>query len=272
MVLGISSFTYGWAVGMNPDNPKLDVFDLLKKVKAYGLKCLQVGDNLPMHNMTDSAMKELKVALKENGIRLEVGARKLTENHLQRYLEISKFLNAPLLRFVVDADNYQPSGQTIISILKNALPELKKSQITLAIENHDRFKSRELAEVMEAISDEYVGICLDSVNSIGAGEGLEWVADVLGPYTVNLHIKDFVIQRFSHQMGFIVAGAPAGAGIMGIPSIIEKLLPFGRCHSGILEQWTLPEAALDITIEKEMLWADEGINYLKSLPYFKTNQ
>lgn len=271
MVLGISSFTYGWGVGMNPDNPKLDAFDLLKKVGAYGLKCLQIGDNLPLHNMTDSVMKEFKVVLKENGIRLEVGARKLTEDQLQRYLEISKFLNAPLLRFVIDADNYQPSGQTIISILRNALPELRQSQVTVAIENHDRFKSRELAEVIDAIADEHVGICLDSVNSMGAGEGLEWVADVLAPYTVNLHIKDFVIQRFSHQMGFIVAGAPAGTGMMDIRSIIEKLLPFGRCKSAILEQWTPPEAALDMTIEKEMLWADEGINYLKSLPYFKAN-
>ncbi len=271
MILGISSFTYGWAVGMNPDKPNLDAFDLVKKVKAYGLKCLQIGDNLPLHNMSDSVIKEFKAALNESGIRLEVGARKLTENQLQRYLDISKFLNAPLLRFVVDDDNYQPTGQTIISILRNALPELRRNQIILGIENHDRFKARELSEVMDAISDEHVGICLDSVNSIGAGEGLEWVVDALAPYTVNLHIKDFVIQRFSHKMGFIVTGAPAGGGMMNIPSIIEKIIPFGRCKSAILEQWAPPEAVLDRTIEKEMSWAEESINYLKSLPYFETN-
>ena len=270
MILGISSFTYGWAVGMNPDNPKLDAFDLLNKVKGYGLKCLQLGDNLPLHNMSDSAMRNFKIALKENSIRLEVGARKLTENHLQRYLDVTKFLEAPLIRFVVDADDYQPSGQTIVSILRNALPELKRNQIILGIENHDRFKATELAKVMDAISDEHVGICLDSVNSIGAGEGIEWVTDALAPYTVNLHIKDFAIQRFSHKMGFIVAGAPAGSGMMDVPSIIKKLMPFGRCKSAILEQWTPPEVSLDITIEKEIAWADEGIKYLRSLPYFGT--
>jgi sugar phosphate isomerase/epimerase len=257
---------------MDPDDPKLSAFDLLKKVEAYGIKCLQIGDNLPLHKMNHSQMVELKEALEKNKIRLEVGARKLTEDHLQRYIEISKFLKAPLLRFVVDGDDYQPSGQTIISILRNVHGELSENQITIGIENHDRFKARELADVVEAIGDEHIGICLDSVNSIGAGEGLEWVADILAPYTVNLHIKDFTIRRFDHKMGFIVAGAPAGSGMMDVPSIIDKLLPFSKCKSAILEQWTTPDATSDLTVKKEISWADNGIDYLKSLPYFKNNE
>ena len=271
MILGISSFTYGWAVGMNLDNPKLTELELLARVEAYGLKCVQVGDNLPLHRLTESKLQELKIRAEENHTRLEVGARKLTEDHLKLYLEISKVLKAPLLRFVVDGDDYQPSGQTIISIVKNIVPELKKNNITLGIENHDRFKARELAAIMDAVSDERVGICLDSVNSIGAGEGLEWVTDLLAPHTVNLHIKDFHIQRFDHKMGFVVTGAPAGTGMMDVSMIINKLSPFGRCQSAILEQWAAPEATEDLTIEKENLWAEQGINFLKGLPYFRTN-
>ena len=271
MILGISSFTVGWAVGMDPDQPNLDAFDLLNKVEGYGLKCLQIGDNLPLHNMPKARLEEFKTLLKKTNVRLEVGARNLTEDHLQRYLEISKFLEAPLLRFVVDGEKYEPSPQTITSILKNCLGELRQSKITIGIENHDRFKAKELAQIIDAVSDEHVGVCLDSVNSIGAGEGLEWVVDVLAPYTVNLHIKDFVIQRFNHKMGFVVAGSPAGTGMMDLPFIIDKLLPFRRCESAILEQWTPPEETMELTIEKEFSWADEGITYLKSLPYFKIN-
>jgi sugar phosphate isomerase/epimerase len=271
MILGISSFTYGWAVGMNPDNPKVTEFELLDRAVAYDLKCLQVGDNLPLHRLTESKLQELKIRIEKNHTRLEVGARKLTEDHLHRYLEISKFLKAPLLRFVVDSDNYQPSDQTIISILKNIVPELKENNITLGIENHDRFKARELAAIMDAVGDDRVGICLDSVNSIGAGEGLEWVTELLAPYTVNLHIKDFQIQRFQHKMGFIVTGVPAGRGMMDVSTIIHRLSQFGRCQSAILEQWAPPEATADLTIEKENLWADQGIKYLKGLTYFRTN-
>lgn len=271
MTLGISSFTYGWAVGMDPGDPKINALQLLEQAEAYGLNCLQVGDNLPLHGLTESTLQDFKARAEKNHTRLEVGARKLTEDHLQRYLEISKFLKAPLLRFVVDGDDYQPSDQTIISTVRNFLPYLKQHNITLGIENHDRFKATELVAIMEAIADDRVGICLDTVNSLGAGEGLEWVATLLAPYTVNLHIKDFVIQRFQHKMGFIVTGAPAGAGMMDLHSIMAKLSPFGRCQSAVLEQWTAPEATTALTIEKELSWAAQGVKYLKGLPYFRTN-
>ena len=268
MVLGLSSFTYGWNVGMEPNSPRLGALDLLERTCRYGLKCLQVGDNVPLHTSTGAMINELKASALKNNIRLEVGARKLTEDHLACYLDITRSLEAPLLRFVIDDSGYQPSSGMIISILKNILPELKKSGITLGIENHDRFKAKELALIIEGVSDDHVGICLDCVNSIGAGEGLEWVADVLAPYTVNLHVKDFNIQRFNHNMGFTVTGAPAGMGMLNLPWLMEKLKHYGRCQSAILEQWVTPEINSEKTIEKETIWAEQGIAYLKQLEYF----
>ena len=158
--------------------------------------------------MPSARFSALGNAIRENKIRLEVGARGLTEDHLHRYIEIAASLQSPLLRFVIDENKYEPEIETIVAILKNVLPDLKKHNITLGIENHDRFKAIELRRLIEAISDDHVGVCLDSANSIGAGEGLEWVADVLAPYTVNFHMKDFCIQRFPHNMGFTVAGIP----------------------------------------------------------------
>ncbi len=269
MILGIGSFTYGWSVGLDSGNPRLCAFELLKRAAGHGLNCVQIGDNLPLHDLSESKLNDLKAAALKNNIRLEVGARKLTENHLQHYLAICKSLKAPLLRFVVDGDGYEPPAETIISILKNAVSDLKQNGITLGIENHDRFKAKELAAIIEAIAEDGVGICLDCVNSIGAGEGLEWVADRLAPYTVNLHVKDFSIKRIEHKMGFTVMGAPAGDGMMDLPYVMSKLQPFNRCQSAILEQWVTPESDPDLTIKKEILWADRGINYLKHLPYFK---
>jgi sugar phosphate isomerase/epimerase len=268
MVLGLSSFAYGWTVGTEPDSPRLSAMDLIERTCSYGLKCLQVGDNVPLHMSTSGTLKELKAFALKNNIRLEVGARKLTEDHLQRYLEITRFLEAPLLRFVVDGHGYEPSANAIVSILKNILSELKKSGITLGIENHDRFKAKELAVMIEGVADENVGVCLDCVNSIGAGEGLEWVADILAPYTVNLHIKDFSIRRVSNNMGFTVTGAQAGTGMLNLPWLMEKLEQYGRCCSAVLEQWVPAETNPDKTIEKENNWAEKGSAYLKQLEYF----
>ena len=111
------------------------------------------------------------------------------------------------------------------------VPEFKSRKIKLAIENHDRFKASEFEEIIQAVGQEWVGICLDSVNSMGAGEGFETVSEILIPYTINLHIKDFTIFRVSHKMGFVIEGRPAGKGMLNITELVSALSETGRCQS-----------------------------------------
>ncbi len=271
MVLGISSFTYGWSVGVPGQMPPkpLTANDLIRRTLDFGLRCLQIGDNLPLHAFNSSELEELRTLVNDNHIRLELGARMLTPEHLDRYVTLTSFFNAPLLRFVIDGDGYEPDPTTIIRIIKNVLPDLHKTGIVLGIENHDRFKAAELASIMDSIDDRHVGVCLDCVNSLGAGEGLDHVAAVLTPYTVNLHIKDYTIQRLYHKMGFHVTGTPAGKGMTDVPMLLERLGQYKRCQSAVLEQWVEPESSIEATVRKEEAWAVEGIQYLSQLSYFK---
>ncbi len=50
MVLGISSFTYGWAAGADQDltSTSMTEAELVKKATEFGVKCIQLGDNLPV--------------------------------------------------------------------------------------------------------------------------------------------------------------------------------------------------------------------------------
>jgi sugar phosphate isomerase/epimerase len=100
-------------------------------------------------------------------------------------------LHSPILRMVIDGAGFEPDIASIIQNINELLPELKSRKIRLAIENHDRLKACEFEQIIQAINSEWVGICLDSVNSMGAGEGFETVAEILIPYTINLHLKDF---------------------------------------------------------------------------------
>ncbi len=83
---------------------------------------------------------------------------------------------------------------------------------------------------------------------------------------MNLHIKDFGIQRLPHLMGFQIDGRPAGQGMLNVPWLLSKITPFGRCQTAILEQWVVPEQSLSDTIRKEATWAVASIGYLK--PFF----
>jgi len=269
MQLGIGSYTYGWAVGVSrhpPENP-LTELDLLDKAKAAGLKLVQFGDNLPLHTLSQERLFVMKDRATADGITLELGARGLTTEHLNFYVELCRFLGVRLLRFVIDAPDYEPEVKHVVELLRAHRAQLETAGITLGLENHDRLKAREFAWMMEQVKSPCIGICLDSVNSMGAGEGLEQIVDTLAPHTVNLHLKDFGIARLPHLMGFRIDGRPAGKGMLNVPWLLEKIRPSGRCHTAILEQWVVPEVDLPSTIRKEEAWARESLTYLK--PWFE---
>jgi sugar phosphate isomerase/epimerase len=267
MELGISSYTYTWAAGVQGSMPKkpLTHTDLIDKAALQGVKLVQIADNIPLETLKPGQIEDLKKYAAEKNVSIEMGGRGLTPGHTLKCLETAQKLNSSILRMVIDSLRFEPDTNTIISILKDLLPELKSRKIRLALENHDRLKARDFAKIIEATGSNMVGICLDSVNSMGAGEGFESVFDTLIPYTINLHIKDFKIFRGSHKMGFIIEGRPAGQGMLDIPQLIERVEDTGLCHSAILELWTPPAETINKTIIKEDEWAVTSINYLKSV-------
>jgi len=180
-------------------------------------------------------------------------------------MELAEYFRAPLVRFIIDAPGYEPDVDEIVAIVKERVPALERRGIVLAIENHDRIPAKELAAMIRSIGSDHVGICLDTVNSLGAGEGLETVLEQLAPHAVNLHIKDFTITRLRHKMGFSVEGKQVGSGLLDIPALLEKITSVGRCRTAILEQWVPPARDIEETVIKEEEWAVGSINYLKSI-------
>ncbi len=270
MHLGISTFTYGWAVGVPGNRPalRLDEQGLLDRAVRFGVRLVQFGDNLPLHELPTERLTMLKNRAEAQGITLELGARGLTPTHVQQYIELAGYFRSKLLRFVIDQGDYEPSIDEIVEVLHQASPLLDRHGVTLGLENHDRLKVREFADIVERVGNPNVGICLDSVNSMGAGEGLEEVVRTLAPCTVNLHIKDFGIARLPHQMGFQIDGRIAGQGMLNVPWLVEQLEPSGRCRTAILEQWVVPEGEPSATMAKEERWAEASMDYLKRTQLF----
>ncbi len=264
---GLSSYTYTWAVGVPGSMPlkPLSAIELVDKAAKSGLKLVQIADNLPLEEWSPEQLSELYSYSAVKNITIEMGGRGMTPEHTVKCLKAAELVHSPILRMVIDAVGFEPDLKTITNIIKSLIPELKSRNIKLAIENHDRFKAREFEKIIQSAGTEFVGICLDSVNSMGAGEGFDEVSKILLPYTINLHVKDFTIRRVSHKMGIIIEGAPAGKGMLNIPSMITKLSITEQCQSAIIELWTPPEQTIEDTILKEERWADESITYLKSI-------
>ncbi len=267
MKLGISSYTYYWAIAHG--EPKTEIvllaMELLQRAGSLGIKLVQIADNLALHGLGPEAKKTLLQESRKRGIEIELGMRGLIPKNLQTYLELAGEFGSTLLRVVIDAPGHKLSVEKVVGTIRDFLPELEKSGVVLAIENHESYKAGEFRYIMDKIESPNVGICLDTANSFGILEDLERVTDLLCPYTVNLHVKDFRIRRVSHQLGFIIEGTPAGEGMLDIPSLLEKLKKGGSDPNAVLELWTVPENQSSQTIEKEALWAERSIKYLRSL-------
>jgi sugar phosphate isomerase/epimerase len=263
MILGLSSYTFPWAVGLRGYEPAhaLDENGLLHSCRHYGVKLLQIGDNLPLERFDVPRLERLASRAKAESIQLEIGARRLTIDRVGTYTAIARRIGATLIRFVIDDADYHPKPEAVSKILKECVPLL--DGMTLGIENHDRFRAVILREMIESAASDRIGVCLDTANSLGAGEGIDEVTTVLAPLAVNLHIKDFHIERVPYLMGFNVTGRAAGAGMLDIPELLRQLQPFNRCGSAVLELWTPPEPQLEATVAKEAAWAVQSLAFLR---------
>ena len=267
MKLGIGSWSFGWAVGV-PGHPALvplDAAALVRRAAAWGLRVVQIADNMPLHDLPGPALQALRRLAEDSGVTIEVGTRGLLDDHVASYLEVARALGATLLRIVVDRGEFKPAPGEIAATLRRLVPLLEAAGVTLAVENHDRLTSAELAAVVRGAGSPRVGICLDTVNSFGAMEGPELVVDTLGPLTVNLHLKDFTIRRAGHGMGFTVEGAPAGTGRLDVPWLLGRLRQLGRDPNAVIEQWVPPEATVEATVAKELDWARRSVDNLRPL-------
>ncbi|HEY9075729.1 MAG TPA: TIM barrel protein [Anaerolineaceae bacterium] len=261
MRLGISSWTFTWNVGVegySPEQP-LRVADLLDRAAILGVKVLQVADNLPLHCLPAEEKVAFSQKAKDLGVQLEVGTRGIQEENLERYLALALQLGSPILRVVIDAPGFRPEPADVVTLLKGVMPAFEERGVCLAIENHDRFKARTLAEIIEKVGSASVGICLDTVNSFGALEGPEVVVPTLAPYTVNLHLKDFVIARSQHMMGFEISGCPLGEGRLEVGWLLEMLDRSHRDPNAILELWTPAAETLAATCAREAAWAERSV-------------
>ena len=141
-------------------------------------------------------------------------------------------------------------------------PELANARIRVAIEN-GKIPARQLSEALDSLQSPWLGVTLDTVNSLAIPEGTEHVVRTLARHAMCFHVKDFVVERTWHMMGFTVEGRPAGKGQMNFPWILQELRAAGSTANAILELWPPPQAELETTIALEQAWAEESIRYLR---------
>lgn len=267
MKIGIGSYAVPWHIGIGqwtPENP-LQHEDLLALAHELGVQVVQYCDNLPLEVLDEERLESIHKQAREWGIDIEVGTRGLERERLQRCADLSVRLGCPFVRVVVDTRDYQPSPEELLNHLYTLKPIFAGKGLKLAIENHDRFPVRVLAQIVEMAGADWVGICFDTANSLGTLQGPDEALDALCPYVCNLHVKDVCARREGHNLGFRIVGTPAGEGSVDIPEIIRRVRDANPQANAIIELWTPLQESIETTIALERRWLEQSVRYLKRL-------
>jgi sugar phosphate isomerase/epimerase len=239
------------------------IADLLERASALKVDVVQIADNLPLHTLDSAELGDARDQAADLGVAIEIGTRGVEPAHLLRYLSLAAQFDAVLLRTLTASAESQPSLEQAEKWIREVLPKFEDQGITLGLENYETYSCRELAALVRRLDSRRVGVCLDTVNSLGALETPDRVVETLAPLTVNLHIKDFIIDRVPEKMGFVVSGASAGSGRLDIPWLLGQM-PSGKNVTAILEQWPPLKDSIEATVAMEQEWAERGVQYLRS--------
>lgn len=266
--IGISSWTFPWAIGVNkgPRPEKLmSAFDLLLKAKELAVPILQIADNLPLEELSESELNELARRAEEWNISIEIGTKGIDVSHLLKFLDIAKKFKSPILRTLPALFGKTAVFDEVKDNLAKVLPEFDKAGIVIVLENTEAFSAAEYVALIKEVNHPNLRLCVDLANALGKMEGPHYTFEQMMPYCANYHFKDVEIIRSQTLMGFAVNGKPSGLGQIPVKWALNKLKSNNMYPSVIIELWPPLQEDIQKTIELENNWATESVSNLKSM-------
>ena len=119
------------------------------------------------------------------------------------------------------AEEYPEFAKRGAEMLTRAEPVAKKHGVKLAVENHKDFRTDELIDLLKRIASEFVGVCVDTGNSIALLEDAQSTVAALAPFALTVHLKDMGVEEAPD--GFRLSEVPLGEGILDLKTVVGTL-------------------------------------------------
>jgi 3-oxoisoapionate decarboxylase len=268
MKLGIGTYCYMWAIGFKfgdkeakPVQP-MTAMGLLQRAVELDIHLVQYGPNLSLGAVNDRELEELIACARQSNVEFEVGTRGLETDHLRRQVEIAKLTGSKLIRTIPEIGGKPIDAKEVPQYLKQIIPLLEKEGVKLGLET-GKIPAKELAWALDEVKSPQLGVVLDMANSLAISEGWRYVTEILAPYTICLHHKEFIVLRVWYMMGFTIEGRPAGTGQVDTPWLLDTLDRAGANYNVILEVWPPEQPTIEQSIALEDKWVRESISYLR---------
>lgn len=179
--------------------------------------------------MSEAELAELRAELEGMGM-LPVVATGLMNAPAERALRAATALGAPTVRMALSSvlcgdraalgEGWQELVDEVRTKLFEAAGLARDAGVTLAIENHQDFGSRELVALCEEAGGA-VGICYDTGNSFPVAEAPLDFTRRVAPWVRHVHLKDYRVQATDD--GFRLVRVAGGEGAVPFAEIVAMI-------------------------------------------------
>jgi len=155
--------------------------------------------------------------------------------------------------------------------LQLAEPVARRHRVRLAVENHKDWRIDQMLKMLKRLGSEYIGVCVDTNNSIALLEDPMAVVEAYAPYAFSVHLKDLSVAEYDD--GFLLADAVLGRGLLDLAKVVDILRKANREIQFSLEMAT--RDALKVPCLTEKYWATfedvPGRDLARTLRYVRAN-
>lgn len=260
-MIGLGTYAFFWQHS-DRATARLDAEGMLEQSIRLGAEVFQFCDYAEIEAFDDARLDALSATAAAAGMSLELGTKGVHPEVLDRYLVIARRLGARVVRTMLYTPDHRPTIDEAAELLSDALPRYAAAGVTIALETYEQVPTEQLAGLVERLSHPNLGICLDPANGVAALENPSWIIDRVADLTVDLHVKDFAFTRAPGWVGFSLAGARFGEGMLDLDHLYARVQPRERGIAEIVEHWLPWRGSEQATVEEERSWTSatlEGI-------------
>jgi len=233
--VGAVAYSFQYSLGLftyqDRKGPRLDALKFVEETRRAGGGVAQLFVSM-IQAMNEDELKRLRARAAELDVMLEVHGGTAFVPGFEKTLRQAAALGAK----VVGCSFGMLTRPNVIGTLqgwdehlgqcKARLRELadmaRPLGIVVAVENHLDLTVEELRDLVQEIDSPHARVLFDVGNTVGTLDDPTEAADILGPYTVATHYKDFAVEEVTR--GFRFTMVPLGAGSLRLRDITERLL------------------------------------------------
>jgi sugar phosphate isomerase/epimerase len=155
---------------------------------------------------------------------LEFGASASALEDLLRWIALAAAAGTKTLRIVVAGpalrERAASSLEQTVRPLEMAARAAEAAAVELAVENHGDVTAEQLAWLLDRVD---VGVCFDTANALRVGDDVLEAAELLGPRTRMVHLKDVEPIRADTDSVAGPRSVPFGTGVVPVEAVLDLL-------------------------------------------------